>query len=175
MSKEETDLKKVIDEVKASLQEKDIEDLKDQLFSQFNSNGNVSDLLEEPYKSLNALMQNKDLLNKLENSELTNQLITLLNAKEKKNLKQQLQHLLDVNVPVKKKINESVTEPLTLLQKELNRIKEELLSKYKTNNYDKEIQLLEALIPFVRPEIAKVLNLICECYRSGVIELFEQY
>lgn len=62
-----------------------------------------------------------------------------------------------------------------LLQQELEHIKNDLLSKYATDRYNAEIQLLESLSPFVSAETQKTLNILCQYHRyKGILEVLHE-
>lgn len=61
------------------------------------------------------------------------------------------------------------------LQQELEYIKDNLFSKYATDRYNSEIQLLESLRPFVSFKTEKILNTLCEYHRyKGILEVLHE-
>ncbi len=96
----EKDLQKAIEEIRSSLQDKDLDALKDQLFSKINTNGgNITDILNDNslQNTLQSLLNNKNISSLLQNPEITNQLSSLLKTNKTKDLIDQVQNILDSN------------------------------------------------------------------------------
>lgn len=91
------DLQKAIEEIRATLQEKDFERLKNAVLSKVSTNGNIADLLQDSslQATLQNLMRNPNVANMLSNPELTGQLANLLNSQGQGNLLVQLQNALN--------------------------------------------------------------------------------
>lgn len=71
----------------------------------------------------------------------------------------------------KKKIENENPENELLLQERIKYLKEDILGKYDNSNYEKEINLMKAMIPFVNPNSQKLLDSLCEVYYyKGVFE-----
>lgn len=184
-----TDLQKAVEEIRATLQDKDFEKLKNAVLAKVQSNGNIADLLQDSslQATLQNLMRNPNVANLLRSPELSNQLASLLNSQGQGNLLAQLQNAL--NNFEKKKIDNQTTQsdgasqdnklsqnilerlqnPVNLLdtnavKQEMAQLKEEILTRYETNRYAKEIKLLDAVAPFVAPEKADHLKKLREFY-----------
>ena len=180
MSKKENDLQKAISNIQNALKDKDLKELKEKLQSKVDSGGNLTDLLQNSavQETLQNLMKDKKLLESLKQSNLKDQLNTMLNAKGGSDLKDRVEQLLNNKDSEKKKISElpspSASNPQPFLQSKLSQVKEELLNNFDASLYENEICLLEALKPFVNEKSHNLLDQLCEYYRyKGIIEIMK--
>lgn len=102
MSRKETDLQKVIADLKSSIKDQELEDLKEQLLS---STENINDLLQQDslQETLQTLLKNKKVSNLLQNKDFQEKLGDLLETQGAENLIGQLQTLLNSKDSEKKK------------------------------------------------------------------------
>lgn len=102
MARKETDLQKVIADLKSSIQDKELEDLKEELFS---STENINDLLQQEslQDTLQKLLKNKNVSKLLQNGDLQDKLFDLLETQGAENLMDQMQAMLNSRNSEKKK------------------------------------------------------------------------
>lgn len=101
----EKDLQKAIGEIKSVLNKKDLESLKDQIFSKLSKNGgSLTDLLTDKniQKTLQSALKDKNLMRLLQNPEITGQLSNILTSNKSNELIGQLQNLMKTNNSEKK-------------------------------------------------------------------------
>lgn len=154
LSPKETDLQKVIAEVKSSLQDKELQSLADDVLSKVSTNGNnLSEILNDQslQSTLQNLLQNKNLAELLNNPNLGSQIAGFLNSPGNAMIVEQLKAALSDSE--KKKINsEEISESFR------KQLKEELLSKYSQNKYEKQRSLIQSLASMTPPSKQKTLH-----------------
>lgn len=151
-----TDLQKVIADVKASLQDKELQDLADHVLDKIRqNNNNLSEILKDSslQATLQSVLQNKNIAGLLNNPNLSSQVANFLNTPGNAAVIEQLKNAFRSSDSEKKKINSDDTST-----NELHRLKEELLAKYNAHHYDKQRKWLETIKPLLPPVKQKTLE-----------------
>lgn len=105
LSHKETDLQKVIMELKASLKDKELQELADNVLAQMNTSS--ENPLSDPslQATLQGLLQNRNLTDLLSTPNLSSQIINFLNTPGSGLIIEQLKNAFNTNDSEKKKIN----------------------------------------------------------------------
>lgn len=174
MSRKETDLQKAITEITSAMQDKDLDNLKEQLFANLDSPNDLNALLQNP-SLIQSLMKNKNIAKMMKNPDITNQLNDILKSNDSNDIVNQVQNMLSSDKKKNEIENVIESNARTYFDQELKRLKDSIFSKFETETYKNEIALFEAMQPFVNQSNKQYLKQLIEYYRyKGIFETLNQ-
>ena len=127
MPRKETDLQKAITEITSAMQDKDLDNLKEQLFANLESPNDLNALLQNP-SVLQSLMKNKNIAKMMKNPDITNQLNELLKSNKSNDIVNQVQNMLNSDKKKNEIESEIDSNARTYFDQELKRLKDSIFA-----------------------------------------------